>query len=54
MAITLGYPTFSTRVDLCHVEASLFYIRERAVPGSVGDVQQLVWTADVEVLSECG
>ncbi len=22
--------------------------------GSVGNVQQLVWTADVEVLSECG
>ena len=26
MAITLGSPAFSTRVDLCHVEASLFYI----------------------------
>ncbi len=32
MAITLGYPAFSTPVDLRHVETSLFYIRGRALP----------------------
>ncbi len=35
MAITLEYPAFSTPVDLCHVETSLFYILRRAVPGRV-------------------
>lgn len=54
MAITLGYPAFSTPVDLCHVETSVFYIRGRAVPGQVWATLNMVWTADVEVLSECG
>ncbi len=54
MAITLGYPAFSTPVDLHHVETSLFYIRGRAVPGRVSAILNMVWTADVEVLSECG
>ena len=38
MAITLGYPAFSTPVDLCHVETSLFYICARAGAG-VGGAQ---------------
>lgn len=54
MAITLGYPAFSTPVGLCHVETSLFYISGRAVPGRVSAMLNMVWTADVEVLSECG
>ena len=54
MAITLAYPAFSTPVDLCHVETNLFYIRGRAVPGLVSAMLNMVWTADVEVLSECG
>jgi hypothetical protein len=54
MAITLGYPAFSTPVDLCHVETNLFYIRGRAVPDECWRCSTMVWTADVEVLSECG
>ncbi len=54
MAIAPGYPAFSTPVDLRHVETGLFHIRGHAVPGRVSAMLNIVWTADVEVLSECG